>query len=250
MENASHALLIAGGILISLLVISLVVFMFGNISNTQAEEQMKKEIMQIDEYNKRFEQYNRTILYGSDIISVINLAEDYNKIQASEEMGYTPMNIKIVIIDEISLVANKDDGNYKKYIIRKGIHQIGPQNTTNNVKSTIATIETKIESIEDDYNNKGKPIDTIIKLKQKYDNEIQSNKQVGRITEANNIQEQYKEEMKKYGGYEAVEKDIRVYSALNSTLTSFRAKYFTAKNTEYDNTGRITSITFEEVLPN
>lgn len=251
MENASKALLMAAGILISIIIIGLVVIMFSNLRQSQSETELEKEIMQITKYNQKFEQFNRTILYGSDIVSIINLAEDYNKVQAREDIGYTPITININIKTPISLVQSSDDKNYKRYIIRSGKHVISKNSSGDNIKTTMKLIDNEIQKIENTYNQKGKAIDTLIKLKQKYDSEIQTYKYTtNRQTEAQKLEEQYKKELQPYGGKDAVEKDIRRYTALNTTITDFRTKYFTCTNTQYDNSGRMILIEFNEESPN
>lgn len=79
MENASKAIVIAGGVLISICVISIFYFMFGQISSTVEKTQpdtLQKEIM---DFNTGFEAYNKKIMYGADIISVLNKAIDNNR---------------------------------------------------------------------------------------------------------------------------------------------------------------------------
>ena len=69
MENATKALEIAGGVLISLIIIGTIVFFYNRISevkqtehNTQAEEQAA-------DFNKDYEVYNRNDVYGSELLS-------------------------------------------------------------------------------------------------------------------------------------------------------------------------------------
>lgn len=79
MENASKALIIAGGILISIIVISIFYFSFGRLGTLVGESEsdnLQKEIMM---FNKGFEAYNKKLMYGADIISVLNKAIDNNK---------------------------------------------------------------------------------------------------------------------------------------------------------------------------
>ncbi len=248
MENASKALIMAGGILISILIIGLVVFMFSNLGNVQSEAELAKEAMQIEKYNKRFEQYNRSMLYGSDIISVINLAEDYNNVQASEQLGYTPMTLIINITNNITIVEGSEKAKYeikaKKHIILDD-----KKDSSDTVKNILKNIDDKIAKIEEDY-IKVEPIDNIIRIKQTYDNEINAYTRLGRTTDADNKRKEYNDKMKDYGGKDKVEKDIKMYTQLKSTKTNFTSKYFTAKDVKYDDTGRMIAITFEEVEPN
>ena len=78
MENASKTLIIIGGVIISILIINLIVFNFNKISTLKKEENNEKYIMQVVEWNKKLEAFNRNNLYGTDIMSIANLMQDYN----------------------------------------------------------------------------------------------------------------------------------------------------------------------------
>lgn len=71
MENASKALLMAGGILIAILIIGAVTFMFRDVTEAQRTQEESRAIEQINEYNKQFSGYERT-LYGHELLSLIN----------------------------------------------------------------------------------------------------------------------------------------------------------------------------------
>lgn len=80
MENASKAIIMAGGILITLVIVSLLVMLFGQIGNIYSQEDNFKEVEQLEEYNRKFAAYtNIKSLYGSELLSLANLANDYNK---------------------------------------------------------------------------------------------------------------------------------------------------------------------------
>ena len=78
MDNAVKALEIAGGVLIAILILSLFVFMFNQVSYNQAMQNQNEETKKIEEFNKKYEAYNKNILYGADVISVINMAISNN----------------------------------------------------------------------------------------------------------------------------------------------------------------------------
>ena len=80
MENASKALLMAGGILIALLVISALILMFNQIGAYGKSQEDMKRNSQIVEFNKDFEKYleNKGIT-GADVISLFNKVNDFNK---------------------------------------------------------------------------------------------------------------------------------------------------------------------------
>ena len=79
MENASKALIIAGGVLIGLITISLFYYMFSHISNFVSETSEDYNIKETNAFNQGFEAYNKKLMYGSDVVSVINKAIDNNK---------------------------------------------------------------------------------------------------------------------------------------------------------------------------
>lgn len=88
MENASKALLMAGGVLIALLIVTGLIVMWTQISDfyksgsdTDKEEQLVK-------FNQQYATYDRDNVLGSDVITVINKANDYNKLRPVD--NYVP----------------------------------------------------------------------------------------------------------------------------------------------------------------
>ncbi len=74
MENASKALLIAGGVLIAIILISLLVRTYGNIGTFQRQRMTEEEIEKIEEYNKEYTKYLGQYVYGTEVITAINSA--------------------------------------------------------------------------------------------------------------------------------------------------------------------------------
>ena len=54
MENASNALMMAGGILLALLILSLLVFTFNIINRSENAKTDQKMIQEAQEFNKKF----------------------------------------------------------------------------------------------------------------------------------------------------------------------------------------------------
>ena len=79
MENASQALLIAGGIFLVIVIITLGVYIFGSLHNFSDMQDQQTAQQQIASFNKSFEAYNRSVMYGTDLISVMNKANDHNR---------------------------------------------------------------------------------------------------------------------------------------------------------------------------
>ena len=78
MENASKALIMAGGILIAVLLIGVLMYSFSTTNEFYSTEQQTEEAQQLAAFNNQFEAYNRKLLRGTDVVSVINKAIDNN----------------------------------------------------------------------------------------------------------------------------------------------------------------------------
>lgn len=88
MENASKALLIAGGMLLAMMILMLLISLATTITDV-AESQDKKQLTeQLVQFNKQYEAYNKTKMFGTDVITVVNKAIDYNKTLDTDEEEY------------------------------------------------------------------------------------------------------------------------------------------------------------------
>ena len=80
MENASKALIMAAGVLIGILVLSLGVYLFTSFGNTSAQIQAENEANELNKFNSQFTVYqDRTDLTIYDILTVANYASENNK---------------------------------------------------------------------------------------------------------------------------------------------------------------------------
>ena len=79
MENASKALLIAGGILIAIIIISMFIMMYNKMTSIKKTQEEKIEMEQIAEFNAQFEAYNKKLMYGADVITLYNKVQEHNK---------------------------------------------------------------------------------------------------------------------------------------------------------------------------
>lgn len=86
MENASKALVMAGGVLIGILILSLAVYLFADFGTTVAEINEQNVQQQIVQFNSRFTSYEglkddagnwKITIY--DIISLASYAKEYNE---------------------------------------------------------------------------------------------------------------------------------------------------------------------------
>ena len=80
MENASKALIMAGGVLIGVLIISLAVYLFVSFGQTSAEINSQNAQKQISQFNSHFTSYEgNNQLTIHDVITVTNFAIENNK---------------------------------------------------------------------------------------------------------------------------------------------------------------------------
>lgn len=79
MENAAEAFKIAGELLIGLLLISLFIFVFNRISSIEDSKSQQEAIQQTTDFNKKFNAFEKSSMYGTDLISVLGLAYANNK---------------------------------------------------------------------------------------------------------------------------------------------------------------------------
>ena len=94
MENASKALLIGAGMLFALLIITLLVIFYGQVSSYFEEKNKMTEIEQLEKFNAKFENYHDKQIRGSELVSILNMIVDYNNLQADAQ-GYEPIKVTI-----------------------------------------------------------------------------------------------------------------------------------------------------------
>lgn len=94
MENASKALLIVGGILIGVLLLSLLVYLFHVMGAFSSSVDQNIEMKNLAEFNQQFEVYQTKIMTAQDVISIGNLARNYN---VTNEGSDDKLAIKIIL---------------------------------------------------------------------------------------------------------------------------------------------------------
>lgn len=124
MDNVAKALYIAGGVLIAILILSLVVIVFGNASSLFNTQENIKASEQVQKFNIDYEAFNKKLLRGTEIVSVINKAENNNRNYANgkiptnraikqEEMEEIECYIKIEFEMKEPIVYTKENGKGK-----------------------------------------------------------------------------------------------------------------------------------------
>ena len=76
MENASKALLMAGGILIAIIIIALLARTFNNLSIFQKTKLTEEEQEQLIAFNEQYTKYVGQYVYGTDVLTIMNKYDD------------------------------------------------------------------------------------------------------------------------------------------------------------------------------
>ena len=228
MENASKALIMAGSVLLGIMIIALLIFGYRNISNLEQTRENADSNDKMLEYMRNFEQYNRT-LYGSELLSLANLLEDYNNTDAREDVGYD----KITIIVKI-----------KKGIVGSTYFTAGEHNLEDlaQSKAEIENYLAQYQKNQKEYNNK-----SVKYYSQRSNREIAID--FGMDPPSNMLD--YDIASKYLEGNSTTKKlmeDIQDYTNINSIYTEFRTgKKFNCVEVRYnDYNGRLNYMYFEE----
>jgi len=105
MENASKALLMAGGILIALITIAVLVRTFANISEFQLSRLSEEEQEQLVAFNEQYTKYLNKYVYGTEVITALNRSLD---------------NTQYKITAKIKFINNYEYDGYKEYTTPDG----------------------------------------------------------------------------------------------------------------------------------
>ena len=143
MENASKALLIAAGILVGLIVISMIMVSYRQISSYYQTKEQVEISKQMNNFNEKYIPYNRDDVRGSDLLSLINRIVNFNTINPDDD----PITISIKIPNNSSAKMfyynydkYKNNGNYQKIIT------LGQVYTQENINEKILNTANLIEN--------------------------------------------------------------------------------------------------------
>lgn len=226
MENATKALMIAAGVLVGLMVVTLMIYGYNQVSSYYNEKEENKKFEQLANFNEQYIPYNRDDVRGSDILSLVNKIIDFNKVKDEEEI-----TISIII-------QNNDNGKtffykYDEYYAtgsREKLIKFGATNkfTEDNINSRLIN---KANAIESTYtqakatklaanmstlmgdNTRKEPEDLLEELKITYEDEYKIR--------------QIQEDILKYYQYQ-----------------QFKRAHFNCDKLEYTEQGRVKSFTF------
>ena len=266
MENATKALLMAAGVLLTMLIVMLLLFFKGKITEFYDEQGKIEDIENVEKFNKQFTNYERKKVYGYELISLANMLEDYNTRQsdadgAQNDEKYKPIKLVFsfpnrVLNEVINTIWYSDEVNH---FFRKNKNNYEQSKN----KTEIVEIINKATEIENRFSN----MQIATKLAKSIDSLIIDDKDSDRIDRiareqgitvddaGNKLKEQ---SIADFNAMTYNKLNITSYGALESELIKIKQYYeyyqfkravFDCKEIEYDNevggTGRIIGMTFE-----
>ncbi len=229
MENASKALIMAGSILMAILVIGLLVFGYQQLSSLQQTETDAEDNDKLARYMNQFEQFGRT-LYGSELLSLANLQEDYNTSDARINTGYDKVEITVTIKNSIADTIYFQANTYDLFEIVEDAENLEKERA-------------KYEEPKRTYNNKS------VKYYAGKSNREIAIDLLGIEPPSNYTSYQIENEiLAKNSTTSNLLAEIHAYTSLNSTYTEFRTgKQFDCVDIGYNTqNGRINKMVFVE----
>lgn len=256
MENASQALLIAGGVLIALLVISLLVWMFTNLSGFQQQEGVQVTSSQIAKFNNEYGSYAKDDLRGSDLYTLLNKVADYNRRQSSAastaanstdtgtDIMYEPMTVTFSLNGKTEDFT--PDGKVRLLddsYTQSGTSTAFSDNVTKEVnkleneysKDSLTKLVDNITSIFIDESNRTEYMKEAI---EKF-NSICPSKRISYSNTESDIKAKFKSNL---GNNRTIREDVYKYSE----YVQFKRAHFKCTDVRYDeNTGRIIEMDYQ-----
>lgn len=134
MENASKALLMAGGMLLAILLLTLLIYAWSLFSEYQSSRDDLADIENTAKFNQQFTNYDREDVQGYELITLVNQIVDYNErktqdTQNNNNVKYNPIKITIDMVNptlrkklaysnesnELILLDKYEDGDDSSY---------------------------------------------------------------------------------------------------------------------------------------
>ena len=106
MENASKALVMAAGVLIAIIIIALLYSFINTVSENVRQEDERELAKQTEAFNKEYEAFEKKLMRGTDLITVINKALANNKKYSNQDKIYD-VNVLFTLKEPVTQVKVK-----------------------------------------------------------------------------------------------------------------------------------------------
>lgn len=166
MENASKALIMAAGVLLTMLVIGLLIFAWGKFSEYGTEQDKLSEIDDVTEFNLQFTNYDRDDVKGYELISLANQVADYNfrfsnDAQAKNDEKYSPIAMYIDLNHQNDKLQYRNNTSGQVLFAQDTYEQSSTKNQIEQIITTALGIE-KVYGNTDAATQIAKSIDSLI----------------------------------------------------------------------------------------
>lgn len=104
MDNAANALVIAGAVLISVIIIGALILGFTQLQDFPRLQEENRRLEQLERFNREYLSYDKARMYGTDVITVINKAMSNNKKFEDYESVYD-INIVFTLRTDLTSTA-------------------------------------------------------------------------------------------------------------------------------------------------
>ena len=164
MENASKALLMAGGMLIALIIISALLLMFNQLGVFQDAQSDSEKASQLAEFNFDFERYaDDEGITGTDLISLANKIVDYN--EKANKGGYSKyidydIKMSLTVTNMNAFISKYGYSTSRDALFKEPTYVISNEQNTNTLKEALNTYNNadsellkKLSAIYDKYDN-------------------------------------------------------------------------------------------------
>lgn len=121
MENAAKALLMAGGVLIGILILTLAAYLYASFGGTSQVIQDRMDSNELEQFNNRFISYQSKECTIYDVLTVVNMANEFND---KNELTSSDTNYYIKVLGPNSINNNLTidyvKSNWNKYSTNMG----------------------------------------------------------------------------------------------------------------------------------
>lgn len=135
MENAVKALLMAAGVLIGILILSLGVTLYSALSSYTEESQRNIEQNALNTFNAQFTGYLRDDLTIQDVVTVANIAYENNRNYEVDSLDENSYYVQVIL----------DDGSGVERQIENIIHTDAGELLKNNLENTFECTNDNIQ---------------------------------------------------------------------------------------------------------
>ena len=238
MENATNALMMAGAILLTIMILGLATHFYTQYKEFPKTQEAAIELEQIAKFNQDYESYVKQKMYGVDVVTVLNKAINNNKKYANALSGkYVKgennyyIDVQLTLLSPVESTATQ----YKEAKDSNGL---------------IDTILLQNQEIRGKVDGKGAdktfnlrvwlPAKTVINLLDEKADQVYMNQDITQIL----------------GDFETVKIKLAGtdkfdefnYTIVRSGLTDFKRKFFECTGIEYNQeTSRVSKIIFKEL---